>query len=201
MNTPANSFNSQDNNKQQNLNKQLRVFADFNNADEEGRLRLNCIGTIEDLARQKIELQDGQTLTFYSEDLEVEGMVKHSPEENIWVAVIDWDNIRQVEDDLEVVEYTTTQTTLISDHVKKKVFVSPSKIQVHIEANKDSRSTSRNIRRKRRRETKFLKPHQHNIRTFETAERTLRQLKKLFEEGLITEEEYKIKRQSLVDKL
>jgi hypothetical protein len=25
-------------------------------------------------------------------------MVKHSPEENIWVAVIDWDNIRQVED-------------------------------------------------------------------------------------------------------
>ncbi|MFN9616451.1 MAG: SHOCT domain-containing protein, partial [Dolichospermum sp.] len=33
------------------------------------------------------------------------------------------------------------------------------------------------------------------------AERTLRQLKKLFEEGLITEEEYKIKRQSLVDKL
>jgi len=97
MNTPAIFFNSQDNNNQQNLNKQLRVFADFNNADEESRLRLNCIGTIEDLARQKVELQHGQTLTFYSEDLEVEGIVKHSPEENIWVAVIDWDNIRQVE--------------------------------------------------------------------------------------------------------
>ena len=97
MNTPANSFNSQDNNKQQNLNNKLRVFADFNNADEEGRLRLNCIGTIDDLARQKVELQDGQTLTFYSEDLEVEGMVKHSLEESIWVAVIDWDNIIQVE--------------------------------------------------------------------------------------------------------
>jgi len=89
---------SQDNNNQQSLNKKLRIFADFNNADENGRLRLNCIGTIEDLARQKIELQDGQTLTFYSEDLELEGIVKHSPEENIWVAVIDWDNIRQVED-------------------------------------------------------------------------------------------------------
>ncbi|MCX5982243.1 MAG: hypothetical protein NTY89_10675 [Nostocales cyanobacterium LacPavin_0920_SED1_MAG_38_18] len=94
MNTPANSFNSEDNNNQQSLNQQLRVFADFNNADEEGRLRLNCIATIEDLARQKIELQDGQILTFYSEDLEVEGIVKHSPEENIWVAVINWDNIR-----------------------------------------------------------------------------------------------------------
>ncbi|NET00955.1 MAG: hypothetical protein F6K62_26095 [Sphaerospermopsis sp. SIO1G2] len=79
------------------MNKPLRVFADFNNADENGHLRLNCIGTIEDLARQKIKLQDSQILTFYSEDLEVEGIVKHSPEESIWVAVIDWDNIKQVE--------------------------------------------------------------------------------------------------------
>ena len=93
-NSLPNYFNSQDNNKQQNLNNKLRVFADFNNADEEGRLRLNCIATIEYLARQKIELQDGQILTFYSKDLEVEGIVKHSPEENIWVAVINWDNIR-----------------------------------------------------------------------------------------------------------
>ena len=52
----ANYFHSQDNNNQQSLNKKLRIFADFNNADENGRLRLNCTGTIEDLARQKIEL-------------------------------------------------------------------------------------------------------------------------------------------------
>ncbi|MTJ08276.1 hypothetical protein [Anabaena sp. UHCC 0204] len=89
-----NFFNTQNEINQRNLNNKLRIFADFNNADEESWLRLNCIGTIEDLARQKVELQDGQTLTFYSEDLEVEGMVKHSPEENIWVAVINWDNIR-----------------------------------------------------------------------------------------------------------
>jgi hypothetical protein len=36
-----------------------RVFADFHNADAQGRLRLNCIGTLEDLASQNIELQDG----------------------------------------------------------------------------------------------------------------------------------------------
>jgi hypothetical protein len=41
-----------------------RVFADFHNADAQGRLRLNCTGTIEDLARQKIWLRDGQELTF-----------------------------------------------------------------------------------------------------------------------------------------
>ncbi|MHC5743229.1 MAG: hypothetical protein ACYTXT_15145 [Nostoc sp.] len=74
-----------------------RVFADFHNTDAEGRLRLNCIGTIEDLANQSIELQHGQLLTVYSEDLEVDGVVQFSEEEKLWVAAIDWDQIRQVE--------------------------------------------------------------------------------------------------------
>ena len=74
--------------------KKLRVFADFHNADVQGRLRLNCIGTVEDLARQNIELHNGQLLTFYSEELEVEGIVQYSSEENIWVAVIDWDLVK-----------------------------------------------------------------------------------------------------------
>jgi hypothetical protein len=75
-----------------------RVFADFHNADAEGRLRLNCIGTIEDLARHHIELQNGQLLTLHSEDIEVDGTVQYSELENMWVAIIDWEQIRQVED-------------------------------------------------------------------------------------------------------
>jgi hypothetical protein len=78
--------------------KTPRVFADFHNADVHGRLRLNCIGTVEDLARQNIKLQDGQGLTLYSEDLEVEGVVQYSSEENLWVAAIDWDAIRELQD-------------------------------------------------------------------------------------------------------
>ena len=78
--------------------KMLKVFADFHNADVQGRLRLNCIGTVEDLARQNIELQDGQLLTLYSEDLEVEGVVQYSPEENLWVAAIDWNAITESEE-------------------------------------------------------------------------------------------------------
>lgn len=74
-----------------------RVFSDFHNADAQGRLRLNCTGTIEDLARQKIWLQDGQELTLYSEDLEVDGVVRYSTDENLWVAVINWDEIREQE--------------------------------------------------------------------------------------------------------
>ena len=74
-----------------------RVFVDFHNADERGRLRLNCIGSIEDLARQHIELENGQRLMLCGEDLEVEGVVQFSEDEKIWVVAIDWNQIRQVE--------------------------------------------------------------------------------------------------------
>jgi hypothetical protein len=75
-----------------------KVFADFHNADEQGRLRLNCIGTIEDLSRQHIELHDGQMLTLYSEELEADGVVQYSEEEKVWVARIDWDAITSIEE-------------------------------------------------------------------------------------------------------
>lgn len=76
--------------------KKSRVFADFHNADAKGRLRLNCDGTLADLASQKIILRDDQHLILYSEELEVDGIVQYSSEEDLWVALIDWNAIRQV---------------------------------------------------------------------------------------------------------
>jgi hypothetical protein len=73
-----------------------RIFADFQNADSQGRLRLNCIGTIEDLSRQGTKLIDGEKLSIYSEELEADAVVAYSDEEKIWVATIDWDKIREV---------------------------------------------------------------------------------------------------------
>jgi hypothetical protein len=73
-----------------------RIFADFQNADSQGRLRLNYIGTIEDLSRQGTKLIDGEKLSIYSEELEADAVVKYSDEEKIWVATIDWDKIREV---------------------------------------------------------------------------------------------------------
>jgi hypothetical protein len=70
------------------------VYADLQNADVQGRLRLNCIGTIRDLAQQSVSLHDGLELTLYDEDLEVEGKVLFSSEEHLWVAAIDWKAIR-----------------------------------------------------------------------------------------------------------
>ncbi len=73
-----------------------RIFADFHNADERGRLRLNCVGTIEDLRLQNIKLQQGQVLVIYSEELEVYGVVQFSEEESLWVAAIDWQQMRDI---------------------------------------------------------------------------------------------------------
>ena len=73
-----------------------KIFADFHNADEQGRLRLTCLGTVEDAARLGICFHKGMTLVLSDEEVEVEGTVAWNAEENRWVAAIDWDAIRDV---------------------------------------------------------------------------------------------------------
>src|SRR5438128_889715 len=86
-----------------------RIYADFHNADSHGRLRLDCAGTLEDLAQQQVTLREGLILTLYADDADergqldellVEGAVTYSQEEQCWVATIDWKAIRHVSDDL-----------------------------------------------------------------------------------------------------
>src|SRR5262245_16713657 len=85
-----------------------RIYADFHNADPQGRLRLNCVGTLEDLSRQGVELRDGLLLTLYADDLDgrgqpddllADGIVSFSQEEHCWVATIDWAAVRHASDD------------------------------------------------------------------------------------------------------
>ncbi len=75
------------------------VYADFHNADSQGRVRLNCIGTMEDLSQQQVELREGLVLTLYADDLDeqgefaelrADGVVSFSEEEHCWVAAVDW---------------------------------------------------------------------------------------------------------------
>jgi hypothetical protein len=84
-----------------------KIYADFHNADALGRLRLNCVGTIEELAEQQVELREGLVLTLYSDDVDasgqldellVDGIVSYSEEEHCWVAAIDWTAIRHASD-------------------------------------------------------------------------------------------------------
>ncbi len=80
-----------------------RVYADFQNLDDENRLRLTCAGTRRDLERQGIRLREGMTLTLYTDDADdagqpdplwVEGVVHFDQAEQCWVASIDWNAIR-----------------------------------------------------------------------------------------------------------
>ena len=85
-----------------------RVYADFHNADDHGRLRLTCAGTIEDLKLHNITLKEGLHLTLYADDADdqgqpddllAEGIVSFSEAEQCWVAAIDWSAIRHESDD------------------------------------------------------------------------------------------------------
>ena len=80
-----------------------RIYADFQRTDDEDRLVLDSRGTADDLAEHEIELVDGMSLTFYTDDLDdagarddlvVDGTVSFDREHQRWVASIDWAEMR-----------------------------------------------------------------------------------------------------------
>ncbi|HEX4005472.1 MAG TPA: hypothetical protein VHX60_04815 [Acidobacteriaceae bacterium] len=73
-----------------------KVFVDFNNSDRQGRVRLNTVGTIEDLSSLGIILHEGAKLILCSFELESVGTVTYSAEEGLWVAGVEWNNIRKL---------------------------------------------------------------------------------------------------------
>jgi hypothetical protein len=84
-----------------------RIYVDFLKVDDDGRLILSCSGTMRDLVNYGIELKDGLTLTFYSDDADdngnpdeliVQGTVQYDQPSRRWVAVIDWNSIKHVSD-------------------------------------------------------------------------------------------------------
>jgi hypothetical protein len=84
-----------------------KVYADFQNADAKGRVRLNTVGTLKDLARQQVQLRTGLVLSLYSDDadkagradeLRALGVVEHSAEEGCWVAAVDWAKVGHASD-------------------------------------------------------------------------------------------------------
>ena len=53
-----------------------RIYADFQNTDPHGRIRLNTAGSQLDLEGEQVELTDGMELVVYSEDLEARGVAR-----------------------------------------------------------------------------------------------------------------------------
>jgi hypothetical protein len=71
------------------------IYADFNNADRHGRLRLAICGSEEDIQRQDLKLFDGMKVIVKGDDLSADAEVKFSNEEQIWVAEINWAQIKR----------------------------------------------------------------------------------------------------------
>ena len=72
------------------MNEKRKIYADFNNADVQGRLRLSCAGTLEDLRDKELELVEGLELTLSDGELAADGVATRSDDEAIWVATLDW---------------------------------------------------------------------------------------------------------------
>ena len=72
------------------------IYVDFMNADPQGRVRMNCTGTFEDLDRLALSMRDGLRVLVHDEELEADGEVSFSQSEQIWVARIDWNALRPV---------------------------------------------------------------------------------------------------------
>jgi hypothetical protein len=72
------------------------IYADFNNCDVQGRVRLNIAGSQRDLGSTGVRLDDGVVLHLTDNELEVIGTAEFSEEENIWTARFSWDELREI---------------------------------------------------------------------------------------------------------
>ncbi len=66
----------------------MSIYADFNNRDADGFIRLNTVGTIESLAANGIALREGLRLIVADGDLEAEVVVRACGIEKVWRAEI-----------------------------------------------------------------------------------------------------------------
>ncbi len=79
------------------------LYADFQNVDPEGRIRLNTTGILEDLARHGLTLTQGRPVQLYTDDgdsdrgLAIDGIVELDSVEGSWVAHVDWSRLVRIE--------------------------------------------------------------------------------------------------------
>ena len=72
------------------------VYADFNNCDQLGTVRLNTVGSLSDLAATGVRLEGGTALHLTNNELKVNGIAEFSKEESIWTARFNWHELGQI---------------------------------------------------------------------------------------------------------
>jgi hypothetical protein len=70
----------------------VRVWADFNNRDEQGRVRLNTVGSLKDIEKHHDEIREGTKVILNAEDdFEVEARLTF---DKVWRAIPDMTTIK-----------------------------------------------------------------------------------------------------------
>ncbi|MCI0712904.1 MAG: hypothetical protein L0154_22295 [Chloroflexi bacterium] len=73
----------------------IRIYADFNSQDEQGRVKLTTVGSREDIEKFKDVLEEGMVVMLYmSNEFEVEGMLVF---DEVWRAIPDYKTIRYLD--------------------------------------------------------------------------------------------------------
>ena len=72
-----------------------RLYVDFNNRDENGKIRINTVGSLRDIELLKSELRSGVNVTLYDEELEFQARLERDELFNIWLGVVDWSTRRE----------------------------------------------------------------------------------------------------------
>jgi hypothetical protein len=75
----------------------IKILADFNNRDEQGRVRLSTAGALKDIAKHKAELREGLEVIPYEErDFEVRAKLVFDL--GMWKGVPDMATLRYYDD-------------------------------------------------------------------------------------------------------
>ena len=77
----------------------ISIYVDFHNTTRDGTVRLNTIGSIKDLNRQGIVLENGLAVRLYCEDFEVSGTVEYAEPEHMWTARFNWEDRKALNPD------------------------------------------------------------------------------------------------------
>lgn len=73
----------------------IRIYADFNSKDEQGRVWLNTVGALEDIEQHRSELKEGlEVILYMTDEFEVRGTLTF---DKIWLGIPDWDTIHYYE--------------------------------------------------------------------------------------------------------
>ena len=74
------------------------IEVDFNNCDQEGKVRLNTVGAILSLNASQVTLRNGLEVELTSGDFfPIKGIVEYSNSEQMWVAQFDINDLRDKE--------------------------------------------------------------------------------------------------------